>query len=319
MRLRVQRAAWLAVAAVCFAIPAANSQTVTGTITGTVVDNSGALVVNAAVALTSEGTGAARQTKTTEAGGFVFTALSPGTYSLKVEAPGFRTVLRSGIVLTANDRLALGEIQMTLGQLTETINVEANGAMVNTESAESTALLSSTQLNDMMVKGRDIVNLLRVLPGVSQIQGGADSLGGRYGTFLPNISGARDAWLTTNLDGQTGSDADIVQAFNGATSVDAIAEVKVVLNSYQAEYGRNSGPTINIVSKSGTREFHGSLYWYKRHESLNANDFFNNRGGLTRPVYRYGNIGLTLGGPVYIPGKFNRNKDKIFFFFSEED
>src|SRR5690349_10780274 len=130
MGLRWQLAACVAVLSLSFSITGARAQTVTGTITGSVVDNSGAVLVGAAVSLTSEATGAARQSKTAEAGGFVFAAVPPGSYTLKVEVSGFRTVQRTGIVLTANDRVALGEIQMTLGQLTETINVQDHGATV---------------------------------------------------------------------------------------------------------------------------------------------------------------------------------------------
>jgi hypothetical protein len=142
------------------------------------------------------------------------------------------------------------------------------------------------------------MNLVKLLPGVSQgaIRDGAavpetdtglgNDLGGLYGTFTPNISGTRSYWNTMTLDGQMGSDADLVSLFNEVTSVDAIAEVNVVLTNYNAEYGRNSGPQINMVSKSGSSEFHGSLYWYKRHEQFNANDFFNNRDGLPKPISR---------------------------------
>ena len=145
------------------------------------------------------------------------------------------------------------------------------------------------------------------------------ALGDTFGTATPNISGTRNRMNTFTLDGQTGSDADLVDRFNGATSMDAIAEVKVLLNNYQAEYGRNAGAFVNIVSKSGTREFHGSGYWFKRHEQFNANDFFNNRRALPKPFYRYNTFGGTIGGPVYIPKAFNTNQDKLFFFYSRED
>jgi hypothetical protein len=303
---------------IALAAATASAQTVTGTVSGSLLDASGAVITGAPVTLTSETTGVARTADTNESGAFVFTAVPPGTYSVSVEMSGFRPVRRTGIVLTANDRVALGNIQLEVGQVTEAISVVAQGATVNTETAENTALLSSNQMDVMMARGRDVANLLRILPGVAQNTEGPQSLGERYGTALPNISGARSTWLTTTLDGQVGSDPHIVGTFNGATSIDAIAEVKVVLNSYQAEYGRNTGPTINIVTKSGGREFHGSAYWYKRHESFNANEFFNNRSGLPKPVYRFGNLGATIGGPIYIPKRFNTNRDKLFFFYSEE-
>ena len=168
------------------------------------------------------------------------------------------------------------------------------------------------------------MNLVKLLPGVSQgaIRDGAavaetdtglgNDLGGLYGTFTPNISGTRSYWNTMTLDGQMGSDADLVSLFNEVTSVDAIAEVNVVLTNYNAEYGRNSGPQINMVSKSGSSEFHGSLYWYKRHEQFNANDFFNNRDGLPKPVFRYNTFGGTHRRPHFHSGEMERQQDKGF-------
>lgn len=297
---------------------AAVAQTVTGTVSGSVVDNSGAVLVAADVKLTSDSTGVARTARTNETGSFIFAAVPPGGYSMTVEVTGFRPARRSGITVTANERVAVGAIELQVGQLTETVEVVAQAATVNVESSENTAMLSSKQMDTMLARGRDVVNLLRILPGVAQNTEGPQSLGERFGTALPNIAGTRGTWMTTTLDGQVGSDPHIVGTFNGATSIDAIAEVKVVLNTYSAEYGRNSGPTINLVTKSGGREFHGTAYWYKRHEMFNANDFFNNRSGLGKPVYRFGNLGATIGGPVFIPGKFNSNREKLFFFYSEE-
>ena len=101
-------------------------------------------------------------------------------------------------------------------------------------------------------------------------------------------------------------------------NMDSVAEVKVLTSNYQAEYGRNSAGTINVIIKSGTQDFHGSGFWFYRHESLYANNFFSNRTRTPRPINRINNAGYTIGGPIYIPGKFNRNKDKLFFFFSQE-
>ncbi len=301
------------------------AQLVTGSISGSVTDASGGAVAGAKVTVINERTGEARAAQSNDAGGFTFPALQPGAYTIKVEREGFRGLERKNLVLTANDKLSLGDLELQVGQVSETVQITAEGSLVKTVSSENSALLSATQLDLQQAKGRDVVSLLRVLPGVSYQAGqtggtfDSDSLGGTFGTFTPNISGTRSRWNTFTLDGQTGSDADIVEAFNGSTSMDAIQEVKVLFNNYQAEYGRNTGGTVNIVSKSGTRDFHGSLYWYKRHEQFNANDFFNNRTGLAKPLYRYNTLGGTIGGPIFIPNKFNKNRDKLFFFYSRED
>lgn len=307
-------------------------QTITGSIAGIIVDASGAIVPAASVTLIHESTRVERRVESNETGGFVFPALAPGVYALKVEKPGFATLFRTGLELTANQRLSLGELQLKLGEFTETVTVRADSAVVQTESSETSGRLTPAQLDRIQVRGRDVMNLVRILPGVAQgsfdgfsatptdetnIRWGSESFGA-YASVNPIVGGLRPTLNTVTVDGQSGSDADIIGVFNASTSVQAIAEVKIVLNNYAAEYGRNSGSQVNIVSKSGTRDFHGGAYWFKRHEDLNANDFFNNRGGLPKPQFRYDTIGGTLGGPVFIPGRFNVKRDKLFFFFAHE-
>ena len=297
---------------------AAYGQTITGTVTGSLVDASGAAIPNATVTLKSETTAESRGIKTNEAGDFVFNAVVPGRYMIRAEKEGFKTVERSEIILTATQRLSIGNLQMPIGAVSERITVEAIGAAVQTTASGNSAELSGKQLNLLVTRGRDVISLLRVLPGVNN---GTDenALGGTFGTNTPNINGQRIAMNTMSADGQSGNDADGVGGFNGMTSLDAIGEVKVLLNTYQAEYGRNAGASINLVTKSGTKDFHGSLYWYLRNEKLNANDFFSNRNSQARPLYRYNTVGGTIGGPIYIPGKFNTNRDKLFFFYSREN
>jgi hypothetical protein len=179
-------------------------------------------------------------------------------------------------------------------------------------------MVSDRQLDLLSTKGRDVISLLKLIPGVTP-GNDAESLGGTFGTSLPAINGQSSGFNQVSLDGQSGTDIDIVGSFNETTSMDAIAEVKVLMNNYQAEYGRNASAVINMVSKSGTQQFHGSAYWYKRHEQFNAGDFFNNRTSVPKPRYRYNIFGGTIGGPVYIPGLFNTSKTKLFAFYSRED
>ncbi len=298
--------------------PWAFAQTVSGSITGTVTDSSGGAITSATATLRNNSTAESRSMKTSTGGDFVFNAVAPGTYSLKIEQTGFKTLDRLGLVLTATQRLSVGTLQLPVGAISERVTVEATGAMVQTATSGNSAELSGKQLNLLVTRGRDVISLLRVLPGVA---GGTDenALGGTFGTNTPNIGGQRISMNTMSADGQSGNDADGVGGFNGMTSLDAIAEVKVLLNNYQAEYGRNAGASINLVTKSGTKDFHGSAYWFLRNEALNANDFFNNRNSQARPLYRYNTLGGTIGGPIYIPGKFNTNRDKLFFFYSRED
>ncbi len=170
-------------------------------------------------------------------------------------------------------------------------------ARVETDTSGVNQSLTSNQLGGLMQRGRDIVALLTVLPGVSQTAS-SDALGGNWGTNTPNFSGARAGWNNFMLDGHPGNDIDATQTFHVSVSMDAIQEVSVKATAYQAEYGRVPGAHVNIISKSGTNEFHGSAYWFKRHEMFNANTFDNNRFGLEKPVSRFLTTGGVFGGPI---------------------
>jgi hypothetical protein len=305
------------------------AQTVTGTISGTVVDASGGALSGAAVSLIDERTRTARNLTTNDSGYFVFTAVQPGNYTIKVEQRGFSVFQLQGNVLTANEHLSVGELMMKVGELNETVTTLAEGTPVQTESTEHSALISAKQLQMVSIRGRDVTALLRILPGVS-LQGQSESAGGGYGSGTPNIQGGRSTWNTMSVDGMRGNDLGSPEIFSSTINFDAIAEVKVLLNSFQAEYGGNSSANINIITKSGSNQFHGSGYYYKRHEQFNANNFFNNSnavlspltgetGPVPKPRYRYNTLGFTLGGPLWIPKLTDKLKEKLFFFYSFED
>src|SRR5262249_7684561 len=148
---------------------------------------------------------------------------------------------------------------------------------------------------------------------------GGQSNGGQFGSFSPAVGGARLFWNTVTVDGQVGSNPDLPGLFMAAISMDAISGAKIVFNNFTADYGRDLGPTISLLSKSGGKDFHGNVYLYKRHENLNANDFFDNRNGISKPVYRFGTFGFSAGSPIHTPGKFNIEKKKLFFFYSQEN
>lgn len=299
-------------------LPAGLSAQVSGRISGSVLDPSGNVIVGAKVMAENERTREVQTAQTSETGAFVFPGMQPSSYTIRVQADGFSVYEKKNIILNANQILTVGNIALAIGSTTETVTVMAQGAMVQAETSGNTALITDKQLGGLMSRGRDIVSLMTILPGVSQTIS-SDSLGGNWGTETPNMQGARSHWNTFSLDGQPGNDIDVLNFFTISVSMDAIEEVSVKSMSYLAEDGRLPGASVNIVSKSGTREFHGSAYWFKRHEQFNANDFFNNRLGIPRPLTRYNTLGVTFGGPVYIPGKFNSNREKLFFFVSREN
>jgi Carboxypeptidase regulatory-like domain len=292
--------------------PAA-AQSVSGSVSGTVVDQSNQVIPGATVTLLDEQTGTTRATQTNQTGAFVLSSVQPGRYTVRIEMSGFGSVERKEITLPANERLSLGTIIMSVGALTETVTTTAEGSFVQTTSSERSALITSTQLEMVAVRGRDVMSLLRVLPGVAY-QGESEAPGGSFGTTSPNISGNRNSWNTVTVDGLVGNDLGSPQIFSGTINFDAISEVKVQLNNYQAENGRNGGAMVSIVTKSGSKDYRGTAYLYKRNEKLNANDFFNNRNGIPKPLYRYTTEGATLGGPV--PGGW---RDRLFFFYSFEN
>ncbi len=283
---------------------------VSGRLSGTVADPTGQVIVAADVTVTNTGTSEQRSVQSNEAGNFVVPALPPATYSISVQSEGFQSYEQTGIIISADQALALGTIQLSIGAVTETVTVEAEGAAVETDTAGVNALLTSNQMDGLMQRGRDIVALLTVLPGVAQVAN-SDALGGNWGSRTPNFSGARNGWNNFMLDGMPGNDIDDTTTFHVSVSMDAIQEVSVKSTAYQAEYGRVPGAQVNIISKSGTNEFHGSGYWFKRNEALNANSFDNNRYGADKPPYRFDTFGGVLGGPI--------KKDKAFFFVSRED
>jgi hypothetical protein len=297
-----------------FAVPVL-AQSSSGTITGRVLDSSGQVVPGAAVTLLRTDTREARTLVTSMSGDVVFASLQPGPYTLQVELDGFRTLEKTGLVLSASERLSVGDLVLEVGALNETVVVEAERAPIQTESSERGALIDSTQVTQLPTRGRDIFGLLPTLPGVVYDGRGGDGIGtaGSPDAF----SGTRGMYSAANIDGVSGN-VRSGDSLDTMVAMDTVAEVKVLLNNYQAEYGKAAAGVINIVTKSGSQDFHGSTYYYARNEALNANTFFRNQEGTERGRYRYNTVGGTLGGPVYMPGGFNADKDKLFFFAAYE-
>ncbi len=294
--------------------PLLSAQTVTGSIVGSVQDPSGSAVTGAAVKIVQTNTGAERETKTDERGGFVLSGLNASEYNLTVKASGFAPHERRGIVLTASERLSVGALVLKIGSVTEQVTITAQGAIVQTASAERSGVVTSTQVDNMLIRGRNVMSLLQLLPGVVDTGDPAAIQRGYSIYALGNRSNTNNVMLDGMSLNNIGNQADMLLT----VSQDAIAEVKVMLANYQAEYGSMSGANVSMISKSGTTEFHGLASYFKRHEQFNANSFFNNRNSKVKDRSRYNTWNYNVGGPVYIPGKFNRNKEKLFFFWSQE-
>jgi hypothetical protein len=290
-------------------------QGLTGSINGTVTDQSGSTIPEAEIVLTNVATSQTRQTKSDANGDFVFTQLLPGAFRVVVSGKGFKRYEENNVIVTSTERVVLKRIELQVGDITQTIEVLAESARLQTQSAERSGLISLDQTQNVPLKGRDYLGLLKLLPGIIDTQN--RNAPGWNNLSSVSVNGGRTGTINLTLDGVSSLDTGSMTGPYLAPSVDAVAEIKVLLSNYQAEYGRSSGGTINTVIKSGGREFHGGAYYFVRNEAFNANEFFRNRDGLPRPQYRFNYPGYFIGGPVTI-GKFNKNRDKLFFFWSQE-
>lgn len=293
------------------------AQGLTGQLSGTVTDPSGSAVPAATITIVNSAKAQTRSGQTDDQGRFIFTELLPGNFLLTVDANGFKKYQRSDVNVSATERVTLPSIALEVGAMTETISVQGDLAAVQTESAERSGLITSRQMQELPLKGRSYLGTVRLLPGIvdtanRESPGWNDLVG-------INVSGTRAGSINLTLDGITSLDTGSLVGPYLAPSIDAVSEVKVLLSNYQAEYGRSSGGTINTIIKNGTHDFHGGAYYFLRNEAFNANEFFNNRNGSPRPSYRFNNPGYFVGGPVLLPFvKFNRQRDKLFFFWSQD-
>jgi Carboxypeptidase regulatory-like domain/TonB-dependent Receptor Plug Domain len=310
---------WIALVSLLalFPMPVAGApvaQSVAGTISGAVADEQGQAIPGATVTVINEQTRDARAGVSGPTGAFQFTNLPPATYTVRVEMTNFRPAERTHNVLTASERLPVGTVTLSIGSVGETVTVEATGTHVNTEETQHSGLITAKQIEQIQVKGRDVTSLMRLLPGV-RYEDTVESLGESFGTLVPHVGGQRRDWNTIMIDGVLGNEIGQANRMAQQINLDAVAEVKVLLNTYRAEYGRTGGAQVQIVSKSGTADYAGNLYYYGRNERLNANNYFNNLAGREKPRYRFNTYGFNLGGPV--PGVGGQEK-KTFFFYSLE-
>jgi hypothetical protein len=299
----------------CAPLPA---QVTSGTIFGQVQDTTGALIKDAAVAISNPANGITRKATTSDSGEFVAPNLLPGTYNITVEAKGFKKAESQGFVLSAADKLNAGTIVLAVGAATDEVTVIADAAQVQLQSnsGERSDLITGKQLNDVAMNGRNVLDYMKLVPGVSGLFDGHASGTGGVDSF--NINGTRANQHEFTIDGASNVDT----GNNGGTHVtintDAIEEVKVLTSNYQAEFGKAAGGQIAITTKSGTDQWHGNGRFFHRNEGLNANEYFNKQNELggtparpnTPPLYRYNYVGYQIGGPI--------KKDKLFVFWSQE-
>lgn len=285
-------------------------QETTGSISGTVSDSNGGIVPKAKVVVTDSVTGAERTTTTTEAGIFFFTNLPVGTYQLTAERTGFKKSKTAGIQLHVNDKLDF-PIVLQLGQVNEVVTVESqNLPLLQTETAEVSNLIGNTQMTNLPLNGRYFNSLVDLVPGAAPDAGRLTSAGDTAVSVNGNSSNSNLYLVDGQYDEVIGSNNNLLII----PPVDAIEEFKILRNNYSAEFGEANGAIINVVSKGGSKDFHGSLFEFLRNDAFNANDFFSNRNGTNKSELRQHEFGGTVGGPIWIPGKYNVDRNKDFFF-----
>src|SRR5260221_5976144 len=306
----------LLVLVACVCVGTALSQVTFGTIFGRVQDPSGAMVTNATVTVSNPSNGLTRTMTTSAMGEFSAPGLYPGTYTITVEAPGFKKLESSGFVLSAADKLNAGNLALAVGATADSVTVTADAGQVQLQSSsgERSDLISGKQLNDIAINGRNVLDYMKLIPGVTSTFSGSVSGTGGIDGF--NVNGTRANQHEFTLDGASNVDT----GNNGGTHVtlnpDAIEEVKVLTSNYQAEFGKAAGGQVAIVSKGGTNKGHGNGRFFHRNEGLNANEYFNKTAQLSNKrrnspqLYRYNDIGYQVGGPL--------RKDRLFVFWSEE-
>ncbi|MCU1326960.1 MAG: hypothetical protein JWN34_2330, partial [Bryobacterales bacterium] len=305
--------------AVIAGLVSASAQTTSGSIAGSVLDAQQSAVASAAITVTDTSRGFTQNTTTDREGRFVFSQLSPGTYTLSISAAGFKKNERTNIGLVANDRLALGNIILEVGATTDTITVTAEATLVQSESAERSLAIQGEILRSVAVNGRGFTPLASIVPGIifNTNNGSSDAITNIF------ANGLRSSANNLTLDGvaavDTGNNGTLL-----SLNLDSVSEFKVLTSNYQAEYGRSAGAQISAVTRGGTRDFHGSAYGYRRHDGMNANTWLNNRDStfnnkINKPRLDQRDLGFTIGGPIYIPKVFNADKQKLFFFYSHED
>lgn len=312
MRGRTIWATWFTL---CLTSLPAPAQTVNATLVGDVVDASGAAIVGAKVVVKNKATGLLREVETNETGSYRVFPLNPGEYEVSVSKAGFRTQTIPSLTLEVA-AVVKQDFRLDVGQVTESINVEAVAPLLQTQDASVGGVVTSADLLRIPVNGRNYTRLILMMPGSSD-QGFSQSqgTGALSGTMMVSVNGQRRQDNNFTIDG-IDNNFMLMNSPGASPPMDAIQEFKVATNT-SAEFGRSAGANINMIVKSGSRDLHGTVYEYFRNDKLDANDFFANREGRGKVPFRQNQYGVAAGGPVILPKLYN-GRDKTFWFVNWE-
>ena len=298
---------------------AAFAQSATGTITGTIVDGTGAALPGATVNVTEAATASVRTVTTDGAGLFRFAALNPGRYSLAVELTGFRTLTVADINLLSTEVRDLGKLGLQIGGMTESVTITSEVTPVQVADSSRRSTLTTDDIANIATKGRDIFGLLSVLPGVQDTNLNRDFTQWRSAISI-TINGMPSQNKDVRVDGINIVDEGGCGTAYVNLNMDAVGEVQVIANGYTAENGRNNGGVISMVTKAGTNQLRASAWYNGRRDRFNENDYFRKAANQAKPLYRVNISGYSVGGPVVIPGLIDsrRSGKKLYFFGSQE-
>ncbi len=289
--------------AILVAAPFTDAQSTGGRIRGTLVDASGGAVVAAKVVIVNESNGSVRDTQTSATGEYIFLEVPVGTYDIQIDQPGFKKYLHKDVTVELNGVVSV-DVVLQVGGSTEIVEVTGAPPLVDTTSTQLGAVVGERAISELPLAQRDAYQLLQLQPGV-QSQVGLDSVYGSDRAGVVSVNGGRGRDNNFTVNGGDGNDQ-----FAGLPAIqpspDAISEFRVLTNTFDAEYGRNAGAVVNVVTKSGTNSFHGNLYEFFRNQALNAKGFFDSQ----KLDYLQNQFGTTFGGPI--------RKDKTFFFATYE-
>src|SRR5215472_5235087 len=303
------------------AAASAAAQTTTAELSGNITDPSGAAISKVKVTAVNTGTGLSHEAITDDSGGYLITQLPPGTYNISAEASGFRKTVQNNVTLEVSQRAKL-DLKLQLGEVSETVEVAAAAPLLESQSSTLGNVVTEKLVGDLPLNGRNFVTLAILTPGVN---------GTGFSTSGTIMSGTRpddrrpgsEIFSNGNREGDNNFLYDGIDNNERLTisivlrpAVEAVREFKVQTNLYAADVGRNSGAVVDVITKSGTNQLHGSAFEFLRNSAMDARNFFNTKGTLF-PPFRYNQFGFSIGGPVYFPHLYN-GKNRTFFFADYE-
>ena len=289
----------------------------TAQLTGTVTDSTGGVVAGAQISVNSTALGVHRTATANADGDWLISGLPIGSYDLTISAHGFKTFQARGVVLRVGQKARV-DASLAVGEVSAEVVVSGeNVAQVDTQSAQIGGTITSTEITQLQLNGRNFAQLIMLAPGVNNQTGQDEGTVGVYGNVAYSVNGGRTEYNNWEVDGGDNMDNGSNATLNVYPSIDAIQEVTVLTSNYGAQYGRNASGTIEAETKSGTNQFHGDVYEFNRNNMFNDRSYFD-QSSPNAPEYKKNDFGYTFGGPVYIPNHYNADKSKTFFFWSEE-